>query len=112
MTVTYVTTLTELEDILEEHRHVVIDFSDPVSCIPCQRLKPHFEKAAEILSGVQFVYVNIREAEYSMLEEYGVTGVPALFGWFGDSVKPVVLKERTAPTLLREVQGLIDGLGK
>ena len=91
----------ELKDLLSTEHEVVIDFTAPDWCRPCQQFAPHFDTAAE-KSEATFVAVDVDKADWAMVE-YGVRGVPTVMLYRdGDYVKNV--QERTAIKLLAEIK--------
>jgi thiol-disulfide isomerase/thioredoxin len=87
--------------ILASHQDVVVDFTAPSWCIPCQRFAPHYETAAG-KSDAKFVAVDVDKAPWAMLD-YGVQGVPTVM-LFRDGKFAKNLQERTVIKLLTEIQ--------
>ena len=98
-----------LTAVLLSNPQVVIDFTAPSWCVPCQRFAPHYEKAAEsaslqsnIVGLTKFVAVDVDKCPWAMLD-YGVQGVPTVVLYRqGEYVKH--LQERTVIKLLNEIQ--------
>lgn len=74
----------QLRDLIETEDQVVVDFTAPARCIPCQRFAPHFDKAAEtasvssdMLGRTTFVAVDVDKADWAVVD-YGVRGVPTV----------------------------------
>jgi thiol-disulfide isomerase/thioredoxin len=87
--------------VLASSPDVVIDFTAPSWCIPCQRFAPHYEKAAGN-SDAKFVAVDVDKAPWAMLD-YGVQGVPTVM-LYRDGKFEKNLQERTVIKLLTEIQ--------
>lgn len=63
--------------------NVVLLFTAPSWCVPCQRLEPHFERAATQLNKIKFVRVNLDTADpewaRTASDTFKVSGVPSLY---------------------------------
>lgn len=70
----WITDAVDLQDLIDGNPMVVVDFTAPAWCGPCQKFAPSFEAAAERHDAV-FVAVDIDKAPWAMVE-YGVKGVP------------------------------------
>jgi Thioredoxin domain-containing protein len=90
----------ELLDLLDTEQRVVVKFTAPAWCVPCQRFAPHFKTAAA-KSDATFVAVDVDNAHWAMVE-YGVQGVPTVV-LFENGERVRDLKERTALKLLTEL---------
>lgn len=77
MTVVKVETLDDLHHIIDTHDGVVVSFSAPAWCVPCRRLQPHFEAAAERIIDLTFVEVDIDKAP-DIRVAYNIMSVPFL----------------------------------
>lgn len=93
----------EFLELIATNREVLVDFTAPGWCVPCQRFAPHFDSAATN-SDVIFVAVDVDKAPWAM-EDYGVRGVPTV-KFFRDASVVGDLKERTAIKLLDELSRL------
>jgi thioredoxin-like negative regulator of GroEL len=98
--VLWVDDVTELQDLIDSAHEVVVDFTAPSWCRPCQQFAPHFDKAAE-KSDATFVAVDVDKAPWAMAD-YGVRGVPTVMLYQnGEYVKN--LQERSVIKLLAEI---------
>lgn len=77
MSVQQVTTLEELQEVIDTNDTVVVDFSAPGWCVPCRRLAPHFAGAAEKLPDLTFVEVDIDKSP-DIRVAYDIMSVPHL----------------------------------
>lgn len=96
-----VTTLEELNDILDKNERVVIDLGAPSWCIPCRRLSPHFNKASEKSSAV-FVEIDIENCDNAINESYPVQTVPTVL-YIRKGYETVTLNSRTSVQILKEI---------
>lgn len=90
----------EFQDLLDTESELVVDFTAPAWCRPCQQFAPHYDKAAE-QSGATFVAIDVDKADWAMVD-YGVRGVPTV-KLFRDGSEVTDLKERTVVKLLSEI---------
>lgn len=113
--VVWVESKADFDALLLTHDVMVVDFTAPAWCRPCQQFAPHFETAAksaqsrsDILGRTIFVAVDVDKAPWAM-EDYGVRGVPTVkvFSHLFLSLGPVDLKSRTAPLLLKEINDIL-----
>jgi thioredoxin 1 len=95
-----VTTLSDLESILDNNPRVVVSFGAPSWCVPCRRLAPHFSAVAQ-KSSATFVEVDVDESE-DIRNKYQIQSVPTVLLFEKNSVKPVL--GRTTVQLLREIE--------
>lgn len=77
MNVVVVTDGEHLDRLLEDWDNVVICFTAPSWCVPCQRLEPHFEAIAEKMPEVVFAKVDVDHLKH-VSDDHGVMGVPTL----------------------------------
>lgn len=100
-----ITTLEELRCVLDNSDDVVVNFSAPAWCKPCQRLYPHFEAAAGQHPNIDFVYVDVDPEGTGMImsfePNFTVLSVPTVIRVKGGKKKEV--NSRTAPALIREL---------
>lgn len=90
----------EFQDLLDTEQELVVDFSAPAWCRPCQQLAPHFDSASE-KSEATFVMVDVDKADWAMVD-YGVRGVPSV-KLFRKGEFVTDLKGRTVIQLLSEI---------
>lgn len=90
----------ELEEIIAENYKVVVDFTAPAWCRPCQQFASHFETAAEKSDAV-FVAVDVDKAPWAGVE-YGVQSVPTVM-LFDTGMYEKHLLERSVVRLLGEI---------
>ena len=94
--------LTDIEDtITESIQDVVVLFTAPSWCVPCQRLHPHWVKTAEQTDAV-FVEIDIDKAEPVVSTYYGVMSVPTI-KLFSNAEYVRDLKSRTVLKLIEEI---------
>jgi thiol-disulfide isomerase/thioredoxin len=67
----------DLEDVIASGERVVVDFTAPAWCVPCQQFAPHYERAAENVEGITFLAVDVDNNDWAMLK-YGIRGVPTV----------------------------------
>jgi thiol-disulfide isomerase/thioredoxin len=95
----------ELHELVANNDVVVVDFSAPGWCIPCRRLVPHFNTAADKLTEVTFVEVDIDKSE-DIKKAYDIMSVPYLVAFKGGKVVGEV-KSRTAVSLVEEIRNIV-----
>lgn len=111
--VQWVESRSDFDDLLSEEDFLVVDFTAPSWCVPCQRFAPHFDKAAEnasvqssALGRTTFVAVDVDKAPWAVAD-YGVQGVPSVRLYNGLTDTWTDLRERTVVKLLSEIQNSI-----
>ena len=90
---------------------VLVLFTAPTWCRPCQQLEPHWEKAqdSELLDEFLFVRVDMGETQEDTGDHwatayYGIQGVPQIYRFDGghvDQYEPV--EARTVVSLIKEL---------
>jgi thioredoxin 1 len=70
--------LSSLQEVLDSHPRVLVDFSAESWCVPCRRLAPHLTKLADKRDDVVVVKVDIDESP-DIASEYNIQSVPTLF---------------------------------
>lgn len=93
----------ELVSLLNDNAKVVLKFTAPAWCVPCQRLAPHYKAAAEQSQDVVFASIDVDEHN-GLAVEYAVQGVPTVL-LYEDGLYVKDLKERTAIKLINELKG-------
>ena len=73
-TVVKIESFDELNDIIQNNKFVVIDFS-ATWCGPCQKIKPHFKLLAENHKDCVFCYVDVDDCP-DIAEEYDISKLP------------------------------------
>lgn len=91
-----------LEDILDSNDKVLILFTAPDWCVPCQRLAPHFEAAATAATDTVFVYVDIDKA-HDIKNIYDVMSVPTMEFYVNGVLKSDVAA-RTSISILKAIE--------
>ena len=92
----------ELDSYLDSEQKVVIDFSAPGWCRPCQQLQPHFDKAAALEPDAKFLAVDVDKAPWAM-QRFGVQSVPTVMLYEGGTyVKNII--GRTVVQILNELR--------
>jgi thiol-disulfide isomerase/thioredoxin len=67
----------DLESVIAEGGRVVVDFTAPAWCVPCQRFAPHYERAASTVEDIKFLAVDV-DLVPEVIVEYNVRGVPTV----------------------------------
>lgn len=90
----------DIERFVSANPKVIVDFAAESWCVPCQRLKPHYEKAAEQESETIWLHADI-DIHPDLATEYGIQGVPTLLAYKdGDFKEPVPADVRTVVRLV------------
>lgn len=92
--------MSELQAIFDNNPRVVVDFQAPSWCVPCRRLAPHFNAAAQKSPAV-FVEVDIDEA-LDIRDAYDVMSVPQVY-LFENGEKVREILSRTTLPLIKEI---------
>lgn len=92
-----------LESLIGTWNTVVVCFTAPAWCVPCQRFEPHFERAAELMPEAVFVSVNADDHE-DIVADYGVLGVPMVMLYKNQHFVKTLLG-RTVNQLSKEIKG-------
>lgn len=101
--VLHITDLGEFRDLLDTEQRVVVKFTAPAWCVPCQRFAPVFDAVSDLNPETTFVAVDVDDADWAMAE-YDVRGVPTVVLFEGGS-RVRDLKERTAIKFNNELRG-------
>jgi thioredoxin 1 len=96
--------IAEILDYAQHFEKVIVDFSALAWCVPCRRLKPHYDAASEQLPNVKFLYVDA-DSYPEALTKLNVMGVPTLFA-YKDGEYVGQLQERTVIRLVQEIESL------
>lgn len=101
-----VTTAEELESVVADNDKVIVDFAAESWCVPCQRLKPHYEAAADRVDDIVFVHADI-DLHPALQSQYNIMGVPTLRAYkSGAFVEELPNKVRTVVTLVKYAESL------
>lgn len=98
----------ELADLLDTEDVLVVDFTAPAWCGPCQKFAPHFAAAAE-RSEVTFVSVDIDKSDWAVLD-YGIKSVPTVKVFKDSTFITDIAKTpatRNAPKFLDELHSVL-----
>lgn len=100
-----ITNLDDFSDIVKGTR-TVVNFARRNGCVPCQRLKPHYEAAAKVVPGTEFYSVMLDEVEDALLDyaldDLTIMSTPTVLLFVDGEVEGVV-QSRTAPALITEL---------
>ena len=99
-----VTTHNDLVTTIEAGGKVVVVFTAPAWCVPCQRLAPHLAKTAENLQGVVFVEVDIDKADPEIAGIFEIMSVPTVL-LYKDGIFQSEVEGRTVNALTLEISG-------
>lgn len=104
MTVIETSTPGDIEDAIAAGGVVVVDFGAESWCVPCRRLRPHYDAAAERLPDATLIRADIDENP-ELTEVYGIQGVPTLLA-YKDGVLYGSVTARTAVALVSEINSI------
>ena len=103
MAVVETSDLEEIKKIIAENQKVILDLGAESWCVPCRRLRPHYDGASEQVDAV-LVRADIDENP-ELAREYNVMSVPTVLAFVaGDAVG--YIESRTAVALVREINAL------
>lgn len=80
----------------------MLDISAPDWCVPCQRLAPHYDKAAEALPEKTFLAIDADKAPW-VHETFGVRSVPTVLHFVEGNPVPAPVTGRTVVQLIKEL---------
>lgn len=104
MTVIETSDPVEIESLIDSDGVVIVDFGAESWCVPCQRLRPHYDAASDKLPDVKFVRADIDD-EPELAALYNIQGVPTVYA-HKDGVLLGKVESRTAVALVREISAL------
>lgn len=103
MTVIETSDLDDIKGIINNVDVVVLDIGAESWCIPCRRLRPHFDAASEKVEAT-LVRADIDENP-SLPHEFDIMGVPTLLA-FKAGVMVGYVEARTVVGLVQEINNL------
>lgn len=104
MTVRETSDPTEIADAIAAGGVVVVDFGAESWCVPCRRLRPHYDAAAEKLTDVTLIRADIDDSP-ELASQYEIQGVPTLLA-YKDGVLYGSVTARTAVALVSEINSI------
>lgn len=104
MTVLETSSPADIENAIALGGVVVVDFGAESWCVPCQRLRPHYDKASENVNGAVLIRADIDENP-ELADIYGIQGVPTLLAYKGGRLYGTVTA-RTAVALVSEINSI------
>lgn len=82
-------------------------FSGEAWCVPCQRFRPHFDRAAQTFDHAEFIHVNVDEADPELLTEYAIQSVPTVYAFNHGQLKGPI-NGRTIMSIVPEIEAIND----
>jgi thioredoxin-like negative regulator of GroEL len=85
---------------------VLVMLTQPKTCVPCRRLRPHIDKLNE--GGLSVLYVDLDRVPEAMVA-YGIRSVPTVYLYpkDGDEERTFIeLKGRTVVQLQKEIEAI------
>lgn len=104
MTVIETSSPSDIENAIAAGGVVVVDFGAESWCVPCRRLRPHYDAAAERLPDATLIRADIDENP-ELVDAYGIQGVPRLLAYKG-GVYYGDVTARTAIALVEEISNI------
>lgn len=87
------------ELVLSSSVPVLVDFYQD-HCLPCKKLEPELEKAAEQLGGAVRVYSVKFQDDFQLTLEYGVSSFPTMVLFEGGKVIKRIIGPRTCEDIV------------
>jgi thiol-disulfide isomerase/thioredoxin len=101
-----VVTRAEIEEIVDGGATVIVDFAAESWCLPCQKLKPHYDLASTKTEGVFWLHADV-DLNQNLMNEFPIQGVPTLYAYkVGKFVEQVDPKIRTVVALVKYAESL------
>ena len=91
----------DLDRLSAEYDDLLLIFTQPSWCIPCQRLAPHLE-AAEDKTDIPFVVID-EETDPDIAAAWSVMGVPTMILWHVGRGGFKTVQSRTSIKILKEL---------
>jgi len=103
-----VTKEAEFDALPWDDNKILVLFTAPTWCIPCQRLEPHWNKLKDLYDNIIFVTVDMGSFPEDMdshwaSERFNILGVPQLKLAMGYEIEPVDIKSRAVVPLIKEL---------
>lgn len=99
-----VSSMSEIEEIIANNSKVILDFAAQSWCVPCQRLKPHYDKASETVEDVTWVHADI-DLYPALATVYNIQSVPTVHA-YKDGVYVEPVEARTVIKLVEFAKNL------
>jgi thioredoxin-like negative regulator of GroEL len=96
-----------LDGMLENWNAVVVLFTAPSWCVPCQRLEPHYQALAEKMTDVVFCRVDA-DLHGNIVSDFGVQSVPTIILFRHGGFDDKRLAGRTVNQLFTEIKEAIS----
>lgn len=103
MTVYETSSPSDIENAIAAGGVVVVDFGAESWCVPCRRLRPHYDAAAEKVDAT-LIRADIDDSP-ELASLYGIQGVPTLLA-YKDGVLYGSVTARTAVALVSEINSI------
>lgn len=101
-----VTSREDIETFVKNNSKVIVDFAAESWCIPCQKLKSHYEMVSDRVTDTIWLHADV-DINPNLTAEYDIMSVPTLFAYKdGEFVEQVPRKVNTAITLSKYAEQL------
>lgn len=101
-----VKTRAEIDEIVAGGETVIVDFAAESWCVPCQRLKPHYDAASDKLESVTWLHADV-DINPDLAREFNILGVPTLLAFKdGKYLEQVPNNINTAVALVKYAESL------
>jgi len=101
-----VKTKADIEKYVSENPKVIVDFAAESWCVPCQKLKPHYEVAANASTDTVWLHADI-DLNPDLQHEFIIMSVPTLMAYKnGEYVGQLPDTVRTGPKLAKYANDL------
>ena len=94
----------KLNEAIDQGGRVIVLYHAPSWCVPCRRFHPHWLTAAKAIDTARFVEYDI-DQDLQVSTQRNVLSVPTVVV-YQDGQEIARLHERTAVSLVREIQAL------
>lgn len=101
-----VTSRDDIEWFVRNNSKVIVDFAAESWCIPCQRLKPHYQTASDKIDDTIWLHADI-DISPNLTHEYSIMSVPTLHAYKdGEFVEQIPHDVNTGLLLAKYAQQL------